>query len=113
MRAIFDIVARLTDGCSAHATARSGFSDFMYETQPQIPDSVIESCLNHAVGSKVTRAYKRDSQLELRRAAMGVWSDFLLGRIAASNVVPFKSCRWRLAPPGSAARHGPGTADYP
>jgi hypothetical protein len=62
----------------------------MYETQPQIPDSVIEAALNRAIGNKVTRAYKRGSQLELRRAAMAVWSDFLLGRVAASNVVPFK-----------------------
>jgi integrase len=91
MRAIFTLVARLTEGCSAHATARSGFSDWAYETQPQIPDSVIESCLNHAVGNKVTRAYKRGSQLELRRAAMAAWSDFLLGIVPATNVVPFRT----------------------
>jgi integrase len=89
-RAIYGLIARLTNGCSAHATARSGFSDYMYETQPQIPESVVEAALNHVFGNKVTRAYKRGSQLDLRREAMKIWSDYLLGIEAASNVVPFK-----------------------
>jgi integrase len=89
-RAIYGLVARLTNGCSAHATSRSGFSDFMYETQPQIPESVVEAALNHTFGNKVTRAYKRGDQLALRREAMKIWSDYLLGVEPASNVVPFK-----------------------
>jgi integrase len=89
-RAIFALVSRLTNGLSAHATARSGFSDFMYETQPQIPESVVEAALNHAFGNRVTRSYKRGDQLALRREAMKIWSDYLLGVEPASNVVPFK-----------------------
>jgi integrase len=90
-RAIYSLVARLTGGASAHATSRSGFSDYMYETQPQIPESVVEGALNHVFGNKVTRAYKRGDQLALRREAMKIWSDFLLGIEPASGVVvPFK-----------------------
>jgi hypothetical protein len=33
---------------------------------------------------------KRGDQLALRREAMKIWSDFLLGIEPASNVVPFK-----------------------
>ena len=55
-RAIFALVAKLTNGCSAHASARSGFADFMYETQPQVPSEVVETALNHSVGNSVTRA---------------------------------------------------------
>jgi len=47
--------------------------------------------LNHVFGNKVTRAYKRGDQLALRREAMKIWSDFLLGIEPASGVVvPFK-----------------------
>jgi integrase len=96
-RAIYGLVARLTNGCSAHATSRSGFSDYMYETQPQIPESVVEAALNHVFGNKVTRAYKRLDQLALRREAMKIWSDYLLGVEPASNVVPFKKASWTSA----------------
>jgi integrase len=89
-RAIYELVSRLTGGCSAHATARSCFADWAYETQP-VADSVIESCLNHVIGNAVTRAYKRRDQLELRRRLMANWSDFVLGKVTleTGTVVAF------------------------
>jgi integrase len=86
---IYDLVKKLT-GATAHATARSCFSDWAYESQP-VADSVIEACLNHIVGNATVRAYKRGDQLELRRRLMAAWSDFVLGKTATATVIPFKT----------------------
>lgn len=40
-------------------------------------ESLIERCLAHQVGSKVSRAYNRGDYLERRREVMQAWSDWL------------------------------------
>jgi integrase len=88
-RAIHNVVKKLTGGASCHAVARSCFSTWAYETQEWAHDTVIEGCLNHTTGNATVRAYKRGSQLELRRKLLLAWSDFVLGR-ASATVVPFR-----------------------
>jgi integrase len=86
---IYVLVNSLT-GASAHAVARSCFSDWAYETHANVADSVIEASLNHAVGDRTVRAYKRGDQLELRRRLMAAWSDFILGCVVdTGTVIPF------------------------
>jgi integrase len=81
-RAIFELVNRLTNGASAHATARSCFADYCYDNLPQFSESTIEAALNHSIGDSTVRAYRRGDAFDQRRKLLAAWSDFILGRVA-------------------------------
>ncbi len=50
-------------------------------------ESLVERCLAHQVGSKVSRAYNRGDYLERRRAVMQAWSDWLDAQRAAGALL--------------------------
>jgi integrase len=54
-----------------------------------VHDKTLEACLAHSLG-KVAKAYRRETGVEARRAALQVYSDWLMGRIPATNVVALK-----------------------
>lgn len=58
---------------------RSAFRDWAAETKPQIPDSVAEAALAHAVPDKVVRAYRRTKFIEMRRQLLAAWGEFVVG----------------------------------
>ena len=75
------------DAATAHGW-RSAFRD-AGEDILGIDDKTLEACLAHSLG-KVAKAYRRETGVEARRAALQTYCDWLMGRIPASNVVPFK-----------------------
>ena len=56
---------------------RSSLRDWLAEAT-NAPYEVAETCLGHAVDSKVVRAYRRTDYLEQRRALMERWASHLL-----------------------------------
>lgn len=62
---------------------RSSFRDWTAEAT-QTPHEVAETCLGHATGGAVERAYRRTDFLEQRRALMERWAQLLT---ASSNVL--------------------------
>jgi integrase len=62
-----------------HATIhgfRSSFADWCGEIA-KAPDSIIERCLAHTVGSTAARAYRRGDALEERRELMTAWANYV------------------------------------
>lgn len=55
---------------------RTSFRTWAQETV-SAPHEVIERCLAHAVGNKVSQAYARSDQLEQRREVMEAWASYL------------------------------------
>ncbi|MEJ0050600.1 MAG: hypothetical protein WDN02_05245 [Methylovirgula sp.] len=53
---------------------RSAFSDWAHESTDH-PHEIIEESLGHAVGSAVSRAYRRTDALEKRRVLMADWQN--------------------------------------
>lgn len=84
------LLTRLRPGCTPHGF-RSGFADWATE-RTQTPAEVIEGCLAHLTGSRVSRAYTRTNQLDQRRVLMERWASYLgqKGR-PSMNVLAFKS----------------------
>jgi integrase len=68
---------------------RSSFRDWLAETT-NAPHDVAETCLGHAVGGKVERAYRRTDFLEQRRALMQRWGGFVL-RKPSERVISFET----------------------
>lgn len=68
----------------AHAF-RSSFRDWAAEKMPEIPDPVAEAALAHVVPDKVVRAYKRTTFVEMRRALLEAWGEFVTSVISASS----------------------------
>jgi len=68
----------------AHAF-RSSFRDWAAEKMPEIPDPVAEAALAHVVPDKVVRAYKRTTFVEMRRALLEAWGDFVTSVFSASS----------------------------
>jgi integrase len=66
---------------------RSSFRDWAAEYG--VDDSVAEQCLAHQIGTEVTRAYFRTTQLDRRRLVLTEWAMFLTGESAGATVVPF------------------------
>jgi integrase len=56
---------------------RSSFRDWAAEKRPDVPDAVAEAALAHAVPDKVVRAYKRAKFIDMRRALLTAWADFV------------------------------------
>lgn len=71
---------------------RSSFRDWAAERMPHIPFMVAQMALSHAVGNATDRAYLRTDMLEMRRALMQAWGQFVAPSLsgAAANVVPLK-----------------------
>jgi integrase len=59
---------------------RSSFADWCAETRPDDADAC-EVALAHAIGSKVTQAYRRTDLLDRRRVLMEAWGAFCTGGI--------------------------------
>lgn len=57
---------------------RSSFRDWAAEKMPNIPDAVAEVALAHGVPDKVVAAYKRTEFIEMRRALLKGWAEFLV-----------------------------------
>lgn len=55
---------------------RSSFRDWVAETT-NTPHEIAETCLAHAAGSGVERAYRRTDFLEQRRELMDMWANFV------------------------------------
>ncbi len=55
-----------------------------------VEDEVAERSLAHAIGTDVSRRYKRTSMLERRRAFLEMWASFCNGEEPASNVVQLR-----------------------
>ena len=53
---------------------RTSFGDWC--EQEGVAFELAERCLQHAVGNKVARAYRRDDLLERRREVMDAWADY-------------------------------------
>jgi integrase len=66
---------------------RASFSTWANQTQPFAFED-IEACLAHRVGSAVSRAYDRADRLQKRRVILEAWSDFVVGKTAAADVLP-------------------------
>lgn len=62
---------------------RSSLRDWVAETTTT-PHETAETCLGHAVGDSVERAYRRTDYLEQRRVLMEAWSGFVAGRVRTS-----------------------------
>ncbi len=56
---------------------RSSFRDWAAENMPGIPDPVAEAALAHTVSDKVIAAYKRTTFIDMRRALLEGWGQFL------------------------------------
>jgi len=71
---------------------RSSFRDWAAERMPHIPFMVAQMALSHAVGNATDRAYLRTDMLEMRRALMEAWGQFVAPSLsgAAGNVVPLQ-----------------------
>ncbi|HWU02439.1 MAG TPA: integrase arm-type DNA-binding domain-containing protein [Novosphingobium sp.] len=69
---------------------RSSFRDWAAERMPHIPFMVAQMALSHAVGSATDRAYLRTDMLEMRRALMEAWGQFVAPSLSGDvgNVVP-------------------------
>jgi integrase len=63
---------------------RSSFRDWGAE-KTDFDFFVLEICLAHAVGNKVTRAYMRGDAIEKRRVVMKTWADYLDSHSANIN----------------------------
>ena len=66
----------LPPGATIHGF-RSSFTDWVADTRPDDADAA-EVQLAHAIGSKVTQAYRRSDLLERRRTLMAAWEAFLM-----------------------------------
>src|SRR5690606_23292315 len=71
---------------------RSSFRDWVAE-RTNYPGDMAETALAHKVSNAVEAAYRRGDMVEKRRLMMTAWSDFLAGRAAGGNVVPFAGAR--------------------
>jgi integrase len=71
---------------------RSSFRDWAAERMPHIPFMVAQMALSHAVGSTTDRAYLRTDMLDMRRALMEAWGQYVARMLsgAADNVVPLQ-----------------------
>ena len=58
---------------------RSSFRDWCAE-ETDVPREVAETCLAHATGSEVERAYRRTDFLERRKTLMQQWADHCCGK---------------------------------
>ena len=58
---------------------RSSFRDWAAEQMPDIPDSVAEAALAHAVPDKVVRAYRRTKFVAMRRELLDAWDKHISG----------------------------------
>jgi integrase len=81
---MLDVLRELHPTVTVHGF-RSTFRDWAAECT-DLPDRTIEMALAHAVGSAVTRAYLRTSEIERRSTLMSLWARFLGG---TDNVVRF------------------------
>ena len=59
---------------------RSTFRDWAAEKMPTVPDAVAEAALAHAVPDATIAAYKRAKFMEMRRALLDRWGEYLLGQ---------------------------------
>jgi integrase len=57
---------------------RATFSTWANDTTNHHPD-LIEACLGHLVGNKVSRAYARGDQVERKREVSDQWARFISG----------------------------------
>lgn len=57
---------------------RSSFRDWVAE-RTNVPSEIAETCLGHATGSQVERAYRRTDYLDQRREIMEAWGEFVVG----------------------------------
>lgn len=62
---------------------RSTFSDWAHD-ETNFQEHIIEECLDHVVGNKVKRAYRRSTAFKKRRELMETWEAYLLGRKASA-----------------------------
>jgi integrase len=72
---------------------RSTFRTWAGE-KTSFPHDVIELCLAHQVGTKVTRAYQRSDLLEKRRPLMATWAKFASAKpvkVSGNNVVALRA----------------------
>jgi integrase len=63
---------------------RSTFSDWAHD-ETEFQEHIIEQCLDHVVGNKVKRAYRRSTAFKKRRQLMEAWEAYLLGSGAGSG----------------------------
>lgn len=57
---------------------QSIFRDWAAKKMPEIPDSVVEAALAHAVPDTTVRAYKRTPLIELHRQLLAAWGTYVL-----------------------------------
>lgn len=66
------------EGITVHGF-RSSFRDWCGD-KTTFPREIAEAALAHKVGNEVERAYRRSDALEIRRALMQEWADFVGGK---------------------------------
>lgn len=69
---------------------RSSFRDWAAEQMPTIPEVVAEYALAHETGDRTVRAYRRSDFMEMRRALMAAWGQFVAPSLTgeSGNVTP-------------------------
>jgi integrase len=70
---VITLFKRMGVRATLHGTARSTFSDWAHN-DTDVPHEIIEECLGHAVGSAVSRAYRRGQALDRRRVLLELWA---------------------------------------
>lgn len=76
--ALWNLLKRMADeGLTVHGF-RSSFADWAADMTDH-PYEVREAALAHAVGSQVSRAYRRTDSLDKRRELMAAWANYAAG----------------------------------
>jgi integrase len=86
--AMLQLVKKIRKDATVHGISRSSSADYL--AAQGFPPHEIDLLLAHAVGSKTSRAYRRDDgeATPVRKAMLQRWNDFMAGRdVVENNVV--------------------------